>query len=242
MVVSRFGRGVIPNIWRILSQARSPFERARAGAYMRGMRHALLAAALPLLAACAGGDTTQDVGAQVEGVPDGAAVMMVAGGCFWCVESDFEAVPGVYEVVSGYAGGSTPNPTYKDHVAAGHREVARVYYDPAQHDYAGLVGQFLRSVDVTDDGGQFCDRGHSYTTAVFFETEAERRAAEAAIAEAEAETGGPVVTEVVPTAAFTAAEAYHQDYHEKNPRRYAFYRDRCGRDDRVAEVWGESFH
>ena len=196
-------------------------------------------AALPLLAACIGGDPTQDLSAQVEGVPDGAEVMMVAGGCFWCVESDFEKLSGVYEVVSGYAGGASPNPTYKSHVAEGHREVARIYYDPAEHDYAGLVRTFLRSVDVTDDGGQFCDRGFSYTTAVFFDTGEEEAAAKAAIAEAEAEIGQPVVTAVVPTADFTAAEAYHQDYYEKNPVRYSYYRGGCGRDKRLAEVWGE---
>lgn len=208
-------------------------------------RHALTA--LPFLLAatalsgCVGGDPTQDLTAEVAGVPETAEVMMVAGGCFWCVESDFEKLDGIYEVVSGYAGGSTPNPTYKSHVAEGHREVARIYYDPAEHDYAGLVSDFLRSVDVTDDGGQFCDRGYSYTTAVFFDTDEERAAAERAITEAEAEIGQPVVTAVVPTADFTAAEAYHQDYYEKNKLAYSYYRSGCGRDARVAEVWGQKF-
>ena len=196
-------------------------------------------AALPLLAAaCIGGDPTQDLSAQVEGVPEGAEVLMVAGGCFWCVESDFEQLGGVYEVVSGYAGGTSASPTYKSHVAEGHREVARIYYDPARHDYAGLVRTFLRSVDPTDAGGQFCDRGHSYTTAVFYGTDGEEEAARAAVAEAEAAIDEPVVTAVVPTAAFTAAEAYHQDFYEKNPVRYAYYRNGCGRDRRLAEVWG----
>ena len=206
------------------------------------MRHAAALPALLLLAACAGGDPTQDLSAEVEGVPETAGVLMVAGGCFWCVESDFEAVDGVYEVVSGYAGGTSETPTYKSHVAEGHREVARIYYDPEAHDYAGLVSAFLRSVDVTDDGGQFCDRGHSYTTAVFYGDDEERAAAERAVAEAEAEIGQPVVTEVLPEAAFTAAEAYHQDYYAKNPVRYSYYRGGCGRDDRVAEVWGQAFH
>ena len=197
-------------------------------------------AALPLLlVSCVGGDPTQDLAAEVDGVPPGAEVLMVAGGCFWCVESDFEALAGVYEVVSGYAGGESEDPTYKSHVAEGHREVARIYYDPAAHDYAGLVATFLRSVDVTDDGGQFCDRGHSYTTAVFYETPAERAAAEAVIAEAEAALGRPIVTAVAPEAAFTAAEAYHQDYYQKNPVSYRYYRGGCGRDRRLAEVWGD---
>jgi peptide-methionine (S)-S-oxide reductase len=203
------------------------------------MHRLLITTAALTLTACVGGDPTQDLSAEVEGVPPGAEVMMVAGGCFWCVESDFEKLGGVYEVVSGYAGGSTPNPTYKTHVAAGHREVARIYYDPAEHDYAGLVTKFLRTVDVTDDGGQFCDRGHSYTTAVFFDTAEEQRAATLAIEAAEAEIGRPIVTAVLPEADFTAAEAYHQDYYEKNPVRYSYYRKSCGRDARVAALWGE---
>ena len=210
------------------------------------MRRAPLPLALPLaglflLAACAGRDTTQAVAAP-DGVPRGAQSLVVAGGCFWCVESDFEAVDGVYEVVSGYAGGTSANPTYKSHVAEGHREVARIYYDPSAHDYEGLVTLFLRSVDVTDDGGQFCDRGHSYTTAVFYETEEEAATARQVIAEAEAEIGRPVLTAVEPAAPFTAAEAYHQDYYDKNPVRYGYYRRACGRDRRVAEVWGTAFH
>ena len=205
------------------------------------MRHAALAA-FALLAACAARDATQDVSLAVGEVPPGAEVLTVAGGCFWCVESDFEKLDGVYEVVSGYAGGTSENPTYKSHVAEGHREVARIFYDPARHDYAGLVATFLRSVDVTDAGGQFCDRGHSYTTAVFYEDAAERAAAEAAVAAAEAEIGQPVLTAVEPEAPFTAAEEYHQDYYLKNPVRYGYYRRACRRDARVAEVWGEAFH
>ena len=203
------------------------------------MRRLLIAAALPLSSACVGGDGTQDLGAEVEGVPEDAAVAMVAGGCFWCVESDLEKLDGVYEVVSGYAGGTSANPTYKDHVADGHREVARVYYDAGRLPYVQLIETFLRSVDVTDAGGQFCDRGHSYTTAVYYEDDVEADVAEALASDAAAEVGAPVATEVLPAPAFTAAEAYHQDYYLKNPRRYAFYRAGCGRDRRLAEVWGE---
>ena len=207
------------------------------------MRHAVLAAAaLALLAACAGRDATQDVSLAVGEVPPGAEVLTVAGGCFWCVESDFEKLDGVYEVVSGYAGGTSAAPTYKSHVAEGHREVARIFYDPAAHDYAGLVETFLRSVDVTDAGGQFCDRGHSYTTAVFYDNEAQRRTALSLVEEAAAEIGQAVVTAVEPEAPFTAAEEYHQDYYLKNPVRYSYYRRACRRDARVAEVWGEAFH
>ena len=209
------------------------------------MRRALatpLPALLALLTACAAGDPQEAAPITEGGVPPGAETLMVAGGCFWCVESDFEALDGVHEVVSGYAGGESANPTYKSHVEEGHREVARVFYDPEVWDYAGLVRLFLRSVDVTDAGGQFCDRGHSYTTAVFYETEAERAVAERLIAEAEAEIGQPVATVVEAEAPFTPAEAYHQDYYEKNPVRYRAYRWNCGRDRRVAQVWGEAFH
>ncbi|MBB4658642.1 peptide-methionine (S)-S-oxide reductase MsrA [Parvularcula dongshanensis] len=203
------------------------------------MRRAL--AALPFLlplAACVGGDETQDLEAQVEGVPEGAGRMLVAGGCFWCVESDFEHLDGIYEVVSGYSGGEMPNPTYENH--GEHLEVARIYYDPAAWDYARLAERFLRTIDPTDAGGQFCDRGHSYTTAIFYETEDEREAAETAVAEAADELGQAVVTPVRKAGPFTAAEAYHQDFYEKSPVRYRYYRASCGRDARVEALWGEA--
>lgn len=204
---------------------------------------AALPASLALLAACAAGEAEEAATTAQDGeIPASAEIIMVAGGCFWCVESDFEAVDGVYEVVSGYAGGTTENPTYKNHVADGHREVAQIYYDPAQHDYAGLVRQFLRSVDVTDEGGQFCDRGHSYTTAVYYGSAEEEALARAALADAEAEIGQTVVTAVEPVSAFTAAEDYHQDYYQKNPIRYKYYRNACGRDRRIEALWGEAFH
>ena len=214
------------------------------------MRHALAALALPAvlgLAACAVPEASEAGAAPAAdsaegGIPSDAGVLTVAGGCFWCVESDFEAVDGVYEVVSGYAGGTSANPTYKSHVAEGHREVARIYYDEGVQDYEGLVRLFLRSVDVTDAGGQFCDRGYSYTTAVFYETDEERAAAARAVAAAEAEIGQRVVTAVEPEAPFTPAEDYHQDYYEKNPVRYGYYRRACRRDAQVAKVWGEAFH
>ncbi|WP_036767329.1 peptide-methionine (S)-S-oxide reductase MsrA [Parvularcula oceani] len=201
-------------------------------------RTAPLFALLPLLAACVGGDETQDLSSQVEGVPEGAESLLVAGGCFWCVEADFEKKEAVYEVVSGYAGGETPDPTYKTYEAGGHREVARIYYDPERTDYETLVRDFLRTVDVTDAGGQFCDRGYGYTTAVYYESEAEREAARAALAEAERQLGQEVVTDLAAEPDFTAAEAYHQDYYEKNPLAYRYYRTSCGRDARLEELWG----
>ncbi len=172
--------------------------------------------------------------------PGGGAVAVFAGGCFWCTESDFEHVPGVIDAVSGYTGGHTQSPTYEEVTAGGtgHYEAVRVRYDPARVSYAALVRHFFRTVDPTDAGGQFCDRGESYRTAVFVAGRGERREAEAALAEANRTLGGRVVTPVLPLGAFWPAEDYHQDYYRKNPIRYRFYRSRCGRDARLREVWG----
>jgi peptide-methionine (S)-S-oxide reductase len=179
---------------------------------------------------------------------------VVAGGCFWCVEADFERVAGVVEVVSGFAGGSVPNPSYDQVVSGGtgHLEVVEITYDAAQLSYAQLLDLFLRSVDPTDAGGQFCDRGPNYATAIFVETPEERRIAEAALAEAQRSLGQTVVTPVRNAATFYPAEAYHQDYYQSDdiiltrfgPRRksvaYGLYREACGRDARVRELWGDA--
>ena len=181
---------------------------------------------------------------RAETRPDGAALQdateirtaIFAGGCFWCIESDFEKVDGVGDVVSGYAGGEAQNPTYRDH--EGHLEVVRVPYDPATVSYRELVDYFFRHVDPFDDGGQFCDRGYSYTTAVFYQNAEEFAEAAAAKAAAEAELGEPVVTPIRELDRFWIAEDYHQDYYKKNPLRYKLYRTGCGRDRRVRQVWG----
>ncbi len=174
------------------------------------------------------------------------AVATFAGGCFWCVESDFDKVPGVLATESGYTGGTLENPTYEDVTAGGtgHYEVVRITYDPARVSYEKLLDVFWHSVDPTDDGGQFCDRGHSYKTAVFFHSPEQRRAAAASKA-ALGKSGGlaaPVVTPILMAKTFYPAEEYHQDYYQKNPLRYRFYRYGCGRDKRVREVWGENAH
>jgi peptide-methionine (S)-S-oxide reductase len=172
--------------------------------------------------------------------PGGGAVAVFAGGCFWCTEKDFEELPGVIDAVSGYTGGRTENPTYEQVSAddTGHYEAVRVRYDPARISYAALVRHFFRTVDPTDAGGQFCDRGDSYRTAVFVSGRDERRLAEAAKAEADRTLGGRVVTPILAAARFYEAEDYHQDYYRKNPVRYSYYRTRCGRDARLREVWG----
>ena len=165
-----------------------------------------------------------------------------AGGCFWCVEADFDKVPGVTSTVSGYIGGSSDNPTYKNHSSTGHREAVRIEYESDTVSYDQLLDIFFRSVDPTDAGGQFCDRGHSYTTAVYADGEAELEKARAAKAEAQAELGTEVVTEIVPAPTFWPAEDYHQDYYLKNPVRYKYYRTGCRRDARIEAVWGDSAH
>ena len=168
-----------------------------------------------------------------------------AGGCFWCVESDFDKVEGVIETVSGYTGGTTTNPTYKTHTKQGHLEAVRVVYDSSKVEYGELVDYFFRHIDPTDDGGQFCDRGNSYRSAVFVDGAEERSEVETQV-EAIEQAGilpGPVVTRVLDEATFYEAEGYHQNYYEKNPARYKLYRVGCGRDKRVAKVWsgeGES--
>lgn len=178
---------------------------------------------------------------------------VLAGGCFWCVEADFEGVAGVIEVVSGFAGGTVDAPSYREVVrgGTGHLEVVEITYDAERVSYAQLIHLFLRSVDVTDAGGQFCDRGESYTTAIFVANAEERAIAEAAIAEAEAALGQEVVTPVRAAAPFWPAEAYHQNYYRSEeliltrfgPRRksvaYGLYRRACGRDTRVAALWGD---
>lgn len=177
---------------------------------------------------------------------------VVAGGCFWCVESDFERVDGVIEVVSGFSGGTVSNPEYRDVVSGGtgHLEAVEITYDADVLPYAGLLRLFLRSIDPLDAGGQFCDRGESYTTAIFVQSAQERAIAEGAIQEAEGSLGQSIVTPIRNAATFYAADAYHQDYYRSDeiiltrfgPRRksvaYDLYRTSCGRDARVLEIWG----
>lgn len=159
-----------------------------------------------------------------------------AGGCFWSVEHDLEHLPGVRDVVVGYAGGTKARPTYRDH--AGHLEAVKVTYDPARTSYAQLVDGFFRHIDPTDAGGQICDRGHSYRTAVFVASPQERQAAEAVKGKVEQILGKPVATRILPAGTFWRGEAYHQDYARRNPVHYKAYRVGCGRDARLKAVWG----
>lgn len=172
------------------------------------------------------------------------ASAVFAGGCFWCVESDFDKVDGVIDTISGYTGGHVAKPTYKQvsREDTGHYEAVKVTYDPDVVTYDYLVSYFLHHVDPTDADGQFCDKGDSYRTAIFVANPEERTIAEADIAAVEASgiLPAPVVTQVISADTFWPAEDYHQDYYIKNPIKYRYYRASCGRDGRVKELWGDS--
>ncbi len=173
-------------------------------------------------------------------VASGAATKsaIFAGGCFWCVESDFDHVPGVLSTTSGYIGGENDNPTYENH--PGHREAVKIDYDDTKTTYGKLLDAYWHSVDPTDAGGQFCDRGHSYTTAIYALDDADLKAAEASKATVAAALKQSVATEIVKAPTFWSAEDYHQDFYNKSSVRYKYYRYSCGRDARVDEVWGDS--
>ncbi len=184
------------------------------------------------------------LGAPVLGGEEKLAKATLAGGCFWCMEPAFDAVPGVVATTVGYTGGRTKNPTYQEvsSGSTGHAEAIEVTYDPAKVGYRQLLDVFWHNVDPTDGDGQFCDRGDQYRSAIFYHDEEQRRLAEQSKKELEdgKRLPGPIVTQIVPAKEFYPAEPYHQDYYRKNPLRYRYYRGGCGRDRRLAEVWGSS--
>lgn len=163
-----------------------------------------------------------------------------AGGCFWCIESDFEKLPGVIEAVSGYTGGTLENPTYKQvsNGGTGHTEAVRVAYDPQKISYAKLVEYFWRHIDPTEGNGQFCDKGPEYRSGIYWLNEVQRQVAIASRDKLLA-TGKfkEIHTELLPAKKFWLAEDYHQDYYKKKPFKYKIYRKLCGRDARVKELW-----
>ena len=174
--------------------------------------------------------------------PPASATAIFAGGCFWCVEADFDKLPGVLNTESGYAGGELQNPTYQQvsRGGTGHAESVRVTYDPKKVSYEQLLDYFWHHVDPTVKDRQFCDVGNQYRTAIFYRDDAQRLAAQAS--KAALEKSGRVAhvyTEIAPADTFYPAEEYHQDYYKKNPIRYKYYRTACGRDARVNEVWGK---
>ena len=200
----------------------------------------ILASALLLLAHGLG--TAAD--APTPTAPQGqAASAIFAGGCFWCVEADFEKLPGVIGAESGYIGGKVKDPTYQQVSAggSGHTEAVRVHYDPAKVSYAQLVEFFWRQIDPTVKDRQFCDIGSQYRTGIYYLDETQRTAAQASKALLEKQGRiKPIQTELLPAGPFYVAEQYHQDYYKKNPVRYKFYRQNCGRDARLEELWGKA--
>ena len=169
------------------------------------------------------------------------AVAYFAGGCFWCIESDFEKLPGVISAVSGYTGGKEPNPTYEQVSAqrTSHIEAVAVTYDTAKLSYAQVLDYFWRHIDPLTANAQFCDHGPQYRSAIFYRNAAEQKAALDSRARYQKLLGQPIVTEILAAGAYYPAEDYHQDYAKKNPLRYRYYRQSCGRDARVKQVWGK---
>jgi len=201
---------------------------------------ALLALCLMPLAAIA---QAAGPAAKPDTMPAKTALATFAGGCFWCMVHPFDELPGVVSVTSGYIGGKTQNPTYNQVSAGntGHAEAVQVTYDPAKVSYEKLLDVFWHNVDPLDAGGQFCDRGDQYRTAIFTYDDAQKQAALASKAKLDAgkQLPGKIVTEIVPAGTYTKAEEYHQDYYKKNPVRYSYYRHGCGRDARLEQLWGK---
>ena len=166
-----------------------------------------------------------------------------AGGCFWCVEADFDKVPGVLSTTSGYIGGTVANPSYEQvsSKATGHAEAVEVVFDPSKVSYAALVNHFWHTIDPTTRDRQFCDVGSPYRTAIFTHDDQQAAVVKQSLDALEKTKPfkEPIVTAVVPATAFYPAEAYHQDYYKKNPVRYAYYRASCGRDARLEQLWGK---
>lgn len=170
---------------------------------------------------------------------------VIAGGCFWCVETDFEKLDGITDAVSGYAGGDRPSPLHENYNQTSeefqtpHIEVVELTYDPSKVSYRDILEYHMRHIDPTDGDGQFCDRGAGYRPAIFVKNDEERAIAEAVLKETAETLGQDVNVDILTDAPFYAAEAYHQDYAQKNPVRYKFYRWNCGRDQRVEELWAQ---
>jgi peptide-methionine (S)-S-oxide reductase len=201
------------------------------------MKRLLLAFSATLMLATAGAQTVATGPA-----PAGLAKATFAGGCFWCVESDFDKVPGVKSTTSGYIGGKVANPSYEQVSAkgTGHAEAVEVVYDPKVVSYEQLVEYFWRTIDPTTKDRQFCDAGTPYRTGIFVQDAQQLAVAQASLAKLEKSKPfkEPVVTEISMAGPFYAAEDYHQDYYKKNPVRYKYYRNGCGRDERVKQLWG----
>ena len=176
--------------------------------------------------------------------PAGHAKAIFAGGCFWCMEQPFDRLDGVKSTTSGYIGGAKVNPTYHEVSAGvtGHTEAVEIVYDPKKVSFERLLEVFWRNIDPTDKNGQFCDRGAHYRPGIFYTDAEQKRLSDASKAALDKSKPfkAPIVIEITAASTFYAAEDYHQDYYKKNPVRYKFYRNGCGRDARLTELWGKS--
>jgi peptide-methionine (S)-S-oxide reductase len=223
-----------PLVHRYPAQAGGPTPMARAFAVAT-----FILLAVVWLAAATCGNLT-----MAEAADQRTEMAIFAGGCFWCMEPPFDELDGVISTMSGYTGGDLANPTYEQVSAGGtgHAEAVRVVYDPNTISYAQLLDVFWRNVDPIDASGQFCDRGDQYRSAIFYETDDQKRLAEQSRSELEGQHrfDKPIATEIVAASEFFPAEEYHQDYYLKNPIRYKFYRYNCGRDQRLARIWGNA--
>ena len=180
-------------------------------------------------------------GLRAAGEPAEQGVAIFAGGCFWCTEADFDKIPGVLSTTSGYIGGRLERPSYEQvsRGGTGHLEAVKVVFDPDVTDYSRLLDAFWPTVDPLDAGGQFCDRGYHYRSAIFYLDDNQRKLAQASrdALQSSAILAGEIVTLILPAGSFWPAEEYHQDYARRNPLRYSYYRSRCGRDQRLEQVW-----
>lgn len=203
---------------------------------------ALFLAAMLIPSILLGPSWAADSESKQGSVEEPRASAIFAGGCFWCMEHPFDELDGVLSTTSGYAGGHVPSPTYHQVSAGGtgHAEVVRVIYDPSKIGYGKLLEVFWHNVDPLDAGGQFCDRGDQYRSAIFYANEEQRQLAEQSkqALVASGRFDKPIVTTIVPATDFYPAEDYHQNYYMENPLRYHFYRRACGRDNRLEELWG----
>jgi peptide methionine sulfoxide reductase msrA/msrB len=197
---------------------------------------------ISLAVGCQSADSSQQGGKKTMTITKASIdTATFAGGCFWCVESDFEKVPGVVKVISGYSGGTQDNPTYETYGEKGHIEVVQVYYDPAKVTYQQLLDVFWRHIDPTDPDGQFADRGRQYRSAIIYHNEEQKEIAEhsKAALNKSGRFQKPVITEIIKFTKFYEAEAYHQDYYKINPLRYKYYRHGSGRDQFLDKAWGK---
>ena len=211
------------------------------------MKAVLLSGVLILISMLSGcGQTVADHNKSTVIMDKKLEVATFAGGCFWCVESGFEKLPGVKEVISGYSGGNVENPSYTQVSAGntGHIEAVQVYYDPKAISYQQLLEALWRQTNPTDNGGQFSDRGEQYRTGIFYHSEQQRVEAEKsrAVLDRSGRFSKPVLTELHSFTKFWPAEDYHQDYYRKNPIRYKFYRYNSGRDQFLEKTWGDELH